>query len=146
MRGRLERGLVVLLAAAALCTGCGDTQVSRPGGDDESGTPVRGGTLKVVGNSDVDHLATVSGYVTGSLWLTRTFARQLVTYPPATDFETAISLEPDVARELPTQENGGISADGRTYTFHLKDDIRWNSSPPRAVTAHDFVRALRGWA
>ena len=143
MRGRLERGLVVLLAAAALCTGCGDTQISRPGGDDESGTPVRGGTLKVVGNSDVDHLATVSGYVTGSLWLTRTFARQLVTYPPATDFETAISLEPDVARELPTQENGGISADGRTYTFHLKDNIRWNSSPPRAVTAHDFVRAFK---
>ena len=54
----------------------------------------------MVGNSDVDHLATVSGYVTGSLWLTRTFARQLVAYPPATDFETAISLEPDVARAV----------------------------------------------
>ena len=97
----------------------------------------------MVGSSDVDHLATVSGYVTGSLWLTRTFARQLVTYPPATDFETAISLEPDVARELPTRGNGGISADGRTYTFHLRDGIRWNSSPPRAVTAHDFVRAFK---
>jgi ABC-type transport system substrate-binding protein len=133
----------VLLTTAALCAACGDGQVSRSGGSDESGTPIRGGTLKVVGNSDVDHLATVSGYVTGSLWLTRTFARQLVTYPPATDFETAISLEPDVARELPTNENGGISADGRTYTLHLKDDIRWNSSPPRAVTAHDFVRAFK---
>jgi peptide/nickel transport system substrate-binding protein len=143
LRGRLERGRVVLLMAAALSTGCGDVQVSPPGGGDVSGPPVRGGTLKVVGNSDVDHLATVSGYVTGSMWLTRTFARQLVTYPPATDFETAISLEPDIARELPTRENGGVSADHRTYTFHLKDDIRWNSRPPRAVTAHDFVRAFK---
>jgi peptide/nickel transport system substrate-binding protein len=76
------------------------------------------------------------------MWLTRTFARQLVTYPPATDFETAISIVPDVARQLPTQANGDI-APMVTYTFHLQDDIRWNSSPPRAVTAHDFVRAFK---
>jgi peptide/nickel transport system substrate-binding protein len=143
LRGQLERGLVVLLAAAALCTGCDDVQVARPGAGDEPGTPVRGGTLKVVGNSDVDHLATTSGYVTGSMWLSRTFARQLVTYPPGTDYETSISIAADIARELPTPANGGISADGRTYTLHLRDGVRWNSSPPRAVTAHDFVRAFK---
>ena len=143
LRRQLERGLVVLLASAALCTGCGDVQVSRPGAGDESGAPVRGGTLKVVGNSDVDHLATTSAYVTGSMWLSRTFARQLVTYPPGTDYETSVSIAADIARELPTPANGGISADGRTYTLHLKDSVRWNSSPPRAVTAHDFVRAFK---
>ena len=143
LRRQLERGLVVLLASAALCTGCGDVQVSRPGAGDESGAPVRGGTLKVVGNSDVDHLATTSAYVTGSMWLSRTFARQLVTYPPGTDYETSVSIAADIARELPTPANGGISADGRTYTLHLKDGVRWNSSPPRAVTAHDFVRAFK---
>jgi peptide/nickel transport system substrate-binding protein len=143
LRGQLERGLVVLLAAAALCTGCDDVQVARPGAGDESGTPVRGGTLKVVGNSDVDHLATTSAYVTGSMWLSRAFARQLVTYPPATDYETSVSIAADIARELPTPANGGISADGRTYTLHLRDGVRWNSSPPRAVTAHDFVRAFK---
>ena len=89
LRVPLQRGLVALVATAALCTGCGDVQVSRSSDSDEPGTPIRGGTLKVVGSSDVDHLATVSGYVTGSLWLTRTFARQLVTYPPATDFVRA---------------------------------------------------------
>ena len=143
LRRQLERGLVVLLASAALCTGCGDVQVSRPGAGDESGAPVRGGTLKVVGNSDVDHLATTSAYVTGSMWLSRTFARQLVTYPPGTDYETSVSIAADIARELPTPANGGISADGRTYTLRLKDGVRWNSSPPRAVTAHDFVRAFK---
>ena len=143
LSSRFERGFVVLLAAAALCAGCGDGTVARSSDSDATGPPVRGGTLKVVGNSDVDHLATVSGYITGSMWLTRTFARQLVTYPPATDFESGITLAPDIARELPTRENGGVSADGRTYTFRLKDGVRWNSSPPRAVTAHDFVRAFK---
>ena len=57
LHGRLECGLVVLLAAATLCTGCSDVQVSQPSDGDKSGTPVRGGTLKVVGNSDIDHLA-----------------------------------------------------------------------------------------
>ena len=131
------------MVTTTLCVGCGDVQVSRSDGRDASDPPVRGGTLKVVGSSDVDHLATVSGYVTGSMWLTRTFARQLVTYPPATDFASAISLAPDIARELPTRENGGVSADGRTYVFRLKDGIRWNSRPPRAVTTHDFVRAFK---
>jgi oligopeptide transport system substrate-binding protein len=29
-----------------------------------------------------------------------------------------------------------LSADGRTYTFHLRDDARWSNGDP--VTAHDF--------
>lgn len=99
LSGRLARGLVGLLAAAALCVACSDGQISPSGGSDASAVLIRGGTLKVVGSSDVDHLATVSGYITGSMWLSRTFARQLVTYPPASDFESAIALAPDVARD-----------------------------------------------
>jgi oligopeptide transport system substrate-binding protein len=34
-----------------------------------------------------------------------------------------------------------ISADGRTYTFHLRDDARWSNGDP--VTADDFVAGLR---
>jgi oligopeptide transport system substrate-binding protein len=30
-----------------------------------------------------------------------------------------------------------LSEDGRTYTFHLRDDARWSNGEP--VTAHDFV-------
>jgi peptide/nickel transport system substrate-binding protein len=77
------------------------------------------------------------------MWLTQLYARQLVMYPPSSDEKVKISLAPDLARELPTRENGGISADGKTYTFHLREGARWNSSPPRPVTAHDLVRSFK---
>jgi oligopeptide transport system substrate-binding protein len=44
---------------------------------------------------------------------------------------------PSIAKEVPTQANGGISADGLTYTFHL-NDYRW-SDGKGSVTAGDFV-------
>jgi ABC-type transport system substrate-binding protein len=142
VRRRLTHGLIAC-ATVALCVGCGNAQDSRPGASNEPGTPVRGGTLKVVGNSDVDHLSPTSAYVTGSMWLAEAFARQLVMYPPATDYATKTAVVPDLAQELPTRSNGGISVDGHLYTFRLRSGVRWNTSPPRAVTAHDFVRAFK---
>jgi peptide/nickel transport system substrate-binding protein len=32
---------------------------------------------------------------------------------------------PDLATEVPTQQNGGISKDGRTITYHLRRGVRW---------------------
>ena len=49
----------------------------------------------------------------------------------------------DLALEVPTPENGGISADGLSYTFHLRRGVLWDSHPPREVTAHDVVRAFK---
>jgi len=141
VRRRLERGLLVL--TSALCVSCGSSQHAAQHAAADAAPPVRGGTLKVVGNSDVDHLWPTSAYVTGSMWLTEAFARQLVMYPPAADYATKTAVVPDLAQGLPTRSNGGISADGRLYTFHLRSGVRWNSSPPRAVTAHDFVRAFK---
>ena len=44
---------------------------------------------------------------------------------------------PDLARELPTLENGGISRDGRTLTYHLMPGARWHDGVP--VTAEDVI-------
>jgi peptide/nickel transport system substrate-binding protein len=43
----------------------------------------------------------------------------------------------DLAVEIPTVENGGISADGLTLTVKLRDGIKWSDGEP--VTADDFV-------
>ncbi len=135
--------VLATLLCAAVAAGCSSRHPAPLAPVDASATPVPGGTLIVVGPSDVDHLATTSAYVTGSLWTNQTFARQLLAYPPATNFDAAITLAPDVAREVPTRDNGGISADGLTYTFHLKPGVRWNSTPMRPVVAGDFVRAFK---
>jgi ABC-type transport system substrate-binding protein len=134
---------VVLVLAGFICLGAGCSDRHARSRIDDSGTPVQGGTLEIVGLSDVDHLATTSGYLASTQWLFRTFARQLLAYPPAEDYATKTRPAPDLALEVPTRENGGISSDGLLYTFHLRRGVRWNSSPPREVTAHDIVRAFK---
>jgi peptide/nickel transport system substrate-binding protein len=129
------------LLCACLGAGCSDRRAQAR--TDHSSPPVRGGTLEVVGGGDVDHLATTSAYTYQAMWLLGTFARQLLAYPPAPDYPTKTRPAPDLALEVPTRENGGISGDGLSYTFHLRRGVRWNTSPPREVTAHDVVRAFK---
>jgi peptide/nickel transport system substrate-binding protein len=108
-----------------------------------TGTPTKGGTLKLVGNADVDHLDTAGGYYTTTSTLYRAFTRQLFTFPASTDPTKAVTVVPDVATELPTVATGGLSADKKTYTIHLRQDVMWNTSPARPVTAQDFVRGFK---
>lgn len=42
---------------------------------------------------------------------------------------------PDLAKEVPTVDNGGISPDGLTFTFHLNENATWHDGEP--VTAED---------
>ncbi len=50
-------------------------------------------------------------------------------------------LVTDLAEEVPTAENGGISADGLTYTFRLRDGLQWSDGEP--LVAQAFVDAAR---
>ena len=37
---------------------------------------------------------------------------------------------PDLATVVPTQQNGGISADGKTITYHLRRGVKWQDGAP----------------
>ena len=52
---------------------------------------------------------------------------------------------PDIATAVPTTANGGITNGGKTYTFHLKQGVDWNTSPPRQVVAADFIREFKAF-
>jgi ABC-type transport system substrate-binding protein len=132
------RSAIALCALALSCSNVG-LQPSRT----EDVSPRRGGTLEIVSLSDVDHLATSSAYIAVSSWILRTFTRQLVSYPPLPDSSAKLQPAGDLASEIPTRENGGISPDGRVYTFHLRTGVRWNTAPPRDVTAADVVRGFQ---
>jgi peptide/nickel transport system substrate-binding protein len=47
------------------------------------------------------------------------------------------SLVPYAAEEIPSAENGGVSADGLTITYKLKPCVFWSDGEP--VTANDYV-------
>ena len=143
MRSFGYRASAGLIAATALIA----TACSSGGGGSQpvnsSGSSHRGGTLVMLGQSDIFNLDTVSAYYTVSTLLERMFARQLFTYPAAPTFPEQVNLVPDIASAIPTTANGGISADGKTYTIHLRTGVDWSTSPPRPVTATDFVREFR---
>jgi peptide/nickel transport system substrate-binding protein len=52
-----------------------------------------------------------------------------------------MELVPDLITEIPTVENGGISPDYLTYTYHLRPDARWHDGRP--VTSADVEFTYR---
>lgn len=56
-------------------------------------------------------------------------------------FDGLLRQTEDGTLEPACAESYTISADGRVYTFILRDDLRWSNGDP--VTANDFVFALR---
>lgn len=44
---------------------------------------------------------------------------------------------PQLVKEIPSLENGGISEDGTVITLHLRDDIKWSDGEP--ITSADFL-------
>jgi peptide/nickel transport system substrate-binding protein len=141
----------VALAAAGLAA-CGGSSSNSSSSSASSGKPVSGGTLRIVAASGPDHIDTVPAYYTPDYMLERGYARQLLSYPsdPATSttsaaWTKATTPEADVATVVPSTSNGGITNGGKTYTFHIKPGVDWDSTPVRQVTADDFIREFKAF-
>ncbi len=50
-------------------------------------------------------------------------------------------LAPELAMDVPTQQNGGISRDGRTVTFRLRPHLKWSDGQP--LTSSDVAFTVR---
>jgi peptide/nickel transport system substrate-binding protein len=137
------------LAATGLAA-CSSSSNSSGGGGGVK--PVLGGTLRLVAASGPDHLDTVPAYYTADYILERAYARQMLTYPTVPDptltsagWTKDVTPVADVATVVPTTANGGITNGGKTYTFHIKPGVDWNTSPARQVTAADFIREFKAF-
>lgn len=51
------------------------------------------------------------------------------------DVDDSGAFTPNLAAQVPTRQNGGVSADGLTWTVNLKRDVRWSDGQP--FTARD---------
>ncbi|HPU51988.1 MAG TPA: peptide ABC transporter substrate-binding protein [Burkholderiaceae bacterium] len=58
-------------------------------------------------------------------------------YEPLAGWDPEGNLVPMLAAEVPTAQNGGLSADGLSVTWKLKRDVRWHDGKP--FTADDVV-------
>ena len=148
-------GLAAAVLAAATVAACSSSSTSAPAAGSNSssaGTPVAGGTLHIISASGPAHLDTVPSYYTADYQITHTYARQLLQYPTLpytstsdTNWTKDTTPIADVATTVPSTANGGITNGGKTYTFHIKQGVDWNTTPPRQVTSQDFLREFKAF-
>jgi peptide/nickel transport system substrate-binding protein len=99
----------------------------------------KGGTLNLWGSQDVDSLDPVRGYYAFVWNLNRLFTRKLVDYAAAPG-KDGLKLVPDLAASEPE-----ISADKLTYTFKLRDGLKFDDGTP--ITSKDIKYGIeRVWA
>ncbi|MDP1749931.1 MAG: peptide ABC transporter substrate-binding protein [Reyranella sp.] len=58
-------------------------------------------------------------------------------YEPLAAWDAEGNLKPKLAAEIPSRENGGLSADGKSVTWKLKQGVTWHDGKP--FTADDAV-------
>jgi peptide/nickel transport system substrate-binding protein len=98
--------------------------------------PRRGGILRIRSLGDMDYLDPQRTYYTCSHEVLRCVVRSLMTYPGLPNPEGA-RIVPDLAEDYPE-----ISADRTTYTFRLREGIRFGPPVDRPVRASDVKFGL----
>ena len=140
--------IACLATLALVITACGGSSTSTSSGTSSSapagnqglnpgaGTPQKGGTLNLLGSSDVDQMDYNVPYYTVGYQAQRMYARNLYTYP-AIPGQTTTTV-PDLATAAPVLSNGNT-----TYSVTIRTGAMWDTSPPRQVTAADAVLGLK---
>ncbi|TCC57498.1 ABC transporter substrate-binding protein [Kribbella pittospori] len=141
-RRRLAATSLAAVAALVALAACSNGGTTPTGSGGDTATPVKGGTLNMLGAGDVDYMdPNISYYSVGYLNL-RMWSRQLFTYPAEPGGKNTSPVA-DLATDIPTTANGGLSADGKTYTIKIRPGAKWGTSPARQVTAADVVRGVK---
>jgi peptide/nickel transport system substrate-binding protein len=91
-----------------------------------------------VGQNNVNSLDTANGYLPVSYGLDRAISRQLYTWPTAPTLAGQVNPVPDMATAMPKITNGG-----KTYTVTIRSGVKWDTNPPRRVTAADEVLGMK---
>ena len=132
---RIGRPCLLLLAVGLLAAACHGGGIQ--GGSQESARGVKRGTLRVVNHTDVEALDPGIAYGAADLTLLRGLVRELYSFDSRLEGERALTPVPDLA-EGPPQ----MSRDGRTYTFRIRQGVRYAPPVDREVQAEDFVYAV----
>ena len=127
--------VLALAVVAVTATGCGSKSTGKAG--QSTGTPKKGGTITLSYYSEPSSLDPAIAWNLIDWSVEHCIFQSFLKYNPKPGVE-GTKLIPCLATEVPSTQNGGISADGLTYTFHLKHGIKFQPPISREVTAQDF--------
>ncbi len=132
MRPRFLYAAAVLVLAAL----CGCTKTGSVAG---AGGRVNGWTqphvLRFADAQDVNTLNPYFGQITDVGYLSQMTMAWLIKW------DEHNRPYPELATQVPTQENGGVSKDGLAITYHLRKGVRWSDGAP--FNADDVVFSTR---
>ncbi len=110
-------GAITCAVLLASCTSAGTSTDASSGGTSS-------GTLRIAIQDTPNTLDPILASNTTESMISRLSFDLLVTAD-----ETGKAI-PDLAETVPTQENGGISKDGLTITYHLRKNVKWHDGQP----------------
>jgi len=87
-------------------------------------TVPRGGTLTICAWEELTNLNPYICCILGYDPIWGGILQRLISFDPS---GTSV---PVLAREVPTIQNGGLSKDGRTVTYHLRANVKWADGTP----------------
>jgi ABC-type transport system substrate-binding protein/ABC-type branched-subunit amino acid transport system substrate-binding protein len=96
--------------------------------------PTEPGEAKTVTITFFEEPDTMNPYYTGMWFTTLTYDFWLT---PLWFFDDGLQAVPEIAAEIPSVENGGLSEDGLVVTIKLREDAEWSDGTP--LTADDYV-------
>ncbi len=126
-------GLSLGLVSALVIAGCGGNKPAPTTGSQVA--PADQQVLRVRLTSEPKSLDPQLMNSTNETTLAKPLFAGLFTY------DQELKVVPNLAADLPTDANGGISKDGLTYTVHLKKDLKWSDGKP--ISASDFVYGMQ---
>ena len=111
--------MLLLAVAAAACTKVGTT-----GEGDRQNSTTQAHVLRI---GDLGDLSTLNPMFSSDLvlaWMSEMTMAWLIRY------DHANKPIPELVTEVPSLANGGISADGKTITYHLRRGVKWSDGAP----------------
>jgi peptide/nickel transport system substrate-binding protein len=122
--------LIALTAIFITCCGCGGEK-----GENDTGSTAGGGRLVIGMQQEPEILNEAINSMVSVVYVCNLIFSKFVKH------DDSMRLVPDLITEIPTLENGGISADHLVYTYHLRQDALWHDGVP--VTSKDVEFSFR---
>ena len=139
-RAAAAAAIVLALVIALGLAACGGSSSTSTGGSSAAattGTPKSGGTLTLSYMTEPSTLDPAIAYNVIDWNVEHDIFQSFFRYEPKPG-DAGTALIPALATEVPSVANGGLSADGRTITIHLRPGVKFQPPVNRLVTAQDF--------
>ncbi|MDP9017012.1 MAG: peptide ABC transporter substrate-binding protein, partial [Candidatus Eremiobacteraeota bacterium] len=122
--------MLVGVACIALLAGCAKSSTQTAGSNGGKNPWTIPGTLRVGINQEPDNLNPMFAHTA------ETDEEDQLIFAPLMRYDEKGDFFPELATEVPTYKNHGISKDGLTITVHMRKGVKWADGVP--LTARDW--------